>query len=176
MELAPSRPEGFAYLPGPLQAPARVLVGPVARAGARVTGWYLRLFQLEQSWSLFGPDPVAGTSSLDVLAWRRAGGPGGGAGWSVDTIRLQGARERPLPHLWDHRAFRVIDNFSNPRWVDGYLPWLATYLCRQEEERTGERPEGLEFVASWHPTRVPWQDDRPDVVRTDYGGYACGEG
>jgi len=185
--LAPLDPETVAILPQGMREPVQKILPPLVHRAWPVTRHYLDLTATRQHWYLFAPDPAEWSPEIRVVAYfpledgeaseRSAGFASEGERlrrWAVDTVRIAGPRRETRPHLWDHRRYRILFNLGYERWGAFYRPFFAAGRCREFRDPRGTPPEGVELLAAWTRTRIPWREDRGEERYVqDLGGYTC---
>lgn len=171
--VAPSRPDSLSMLPAAVGEPLERASAAVVETAWPVAGRYLSLTATRQHWTLFAPGPSRWFSSIDVVAWYPADS-GEGTEWTTDTIRLQGAREDPLPHILKKRHYRFQYNLGHEEWEAVGRPVFAQALCERLTDDRGRKPDGLSMSAEWERIRVPWKESREEeIYRQFLGGYTC---
>jgi len=156
-------PDALEPLAGKVIPKAVILALPVAEP-------YWNLTATRQAWTLFAPWPSAWGASVRVVPYFPTEE---GGGWRADTVRVEGAAERPYPHLLRHRSYRILFNLGYQTWEVWYRPFFAREMCGTLTDREGRRPEGVTLHTLWTPIRVPWADGGEEPYLQRLGGYDC---
>lgn len=166
----PSTREALAPVPDPLEVVAGKVIPKAVLLTLPVTEVYWNLTATRQTWTLFAPWPAAWSNSVRVVPYF----PAGEGTWVADTVQVEGAAERPYPHLLRHRSYRILFNLGYTAWEGWYRPFFAREMCSTLRDQDGRRPEGVALQAVWTPIPVPWQEGQDTTPYPQrLGGYDC---
>lgn len=171
--LLPTERASVELFPGIGQRITYALAPRLARATWPVARPYLDMTATRQHWTLFAPWPANWENSVRVAPFFPV--PGRDDLWVVDTLVVEGPRERPYPHILDHRTFRVLYNLGYENWGDVYRPYFAREMCRTLRTPDGRAPSGVALVVEWWLMEPPWWERTGERYRQWLGGYDCAE-